>query len=298
MQEQAPQKDIEALVARITAVDDHDPEPSQSKTLRAAWADLVRGFNQHELWLQLGWQDIKQRYRRSVLGPLWITIATGVMALALGLLYSLLFKIPVADFLPHVTVGLIMWGFISGCIKEGSEVFITNEGLIKQLPSALSVHVYRLVWKQTLFLAHNLVIWLILMLIFPRPLGWDILLAIPALALLVINGVWVSMFFGIVATRYRDVSPLLESLTQLLFYVTPIVWMTRTLKDQGGAISSRARIAELNPLYHYMEVIRAPLIGADLPAYHWWIVIGCTVAGTLLALMAMKQWRFRVSYWV
>lgn len=298
MQEQAPKKDIEALVARITAVDDHDPEPSQSKTLRAAWADLVRGFNQHELWLQLGWQDIKQRYRRSVLGPLWITIATGVMALALGLLYSLLFKIPVADFLPHVTVGLIMWGFISGCIKEGSEVFITNEGLIKQLPSALSVHVYRLVWKQTLFLAHNLVIWLILMLIFPRPLGWDILLAIPALALLVINGVWVSMFFGIVATRYRDVSPLLESLTQLLFYVTPIVWMTRTLKDQGGAISSRARIAELNPLYHYMEVIRAPLIGADLPAYHWWIVIGCTVAGTLLALMAMKQWRFRVSYWV
>lgn len=298
MQEQAPKKDIEALVARITAVDDHDPEPSQSKTLRAAWADLVRGFNQHELWLQLGWQDIKQRYRRSVLGPLWITIATGVMALALGLLYSLLFKIPVADFLPHVTVGLIMWGFISGCIKEGSEVFITNEGLIKQLPSALSVHVYRLVWKQTLFLAHNLVIWLILMLIFPRPLGWDILLAIPALALLVINGVWVSMFFGIVATRYRDVSPLLESLTQLLFYVTPIVWMTRTLQDQGGAISSRARIAELNPLYHYMEVIRAPLIGADLPAYHWWIVIGCTVAGTLLALLAMKQWRFRVSYWV
>lgn len=298
MQEQAPKKDIEALVARITAVDDHDPEPSQSKTLRAAWADLVRGFNQHELWLQLGLQDIKQRYRRSVLGPLWITIATGVMALALGLLYSLLFKIPVADFLPHVTVGLIMWGFISGCIKEGSEVFITNEGLIKQLPSALSVHVYRLVWKQTLFLAHNLVIWLILMLIFPRPLGWDILLAIPALALLVINGVWVSMFFGIVATRYRDVSPLLESLTQLLFYVTPIVWMTRTLKDQGGAISSRARIAELNPLYHYMEVIRAPLIGADLPAYHWWIVIGCTVAGTLLALLAMKQWRFRVSYWV
>ncbi|WP_396124955.1 ABC transporter permease [Corynebacterium sp. ES2715-CONJ3] len=289
---------IAAKIERITAADGIDPEPSHSRTFGAAWHDLVRGFKQHELWLQLGWQDIKQRYRRSVLGPLWITIATGVMALALGFLYSVLFKIPVATFLPHVTVGLIMWTFISGCIKEGAEVFITNEGLIKQLPSALSVHVYRLVWKQTLFLAHNLVIWLVLMLVFPRPLGWDLLLALPAMALLIINGVWVSMFFGIVATRYRDVAPLLESGVQLLFYITPIVWMTQTLKDQGGTISERAKLAQLNPLYHYMEVVRAPLIGADLPAYHWWVVIACTATGLIVALLAMKYWRFRVNYWV
>lgn len=296
--DKAAAKESQETYARMTRADASKTHASQSKTFHCAWSDLVRGFRQHELWLQLGWQDIKQRYRRSVLGPLWITIATGVMALALGLLYSVLFKIPVAEFLPHVTVGLIMWNFISGAIKEGSDIFIDNEGLIKQLPSALSVHVYRLVWKQTLFLAHNLVIWAVLMVIFPRPLGWQVLLAVPALALLIVNGVWVTMFFGIIATRYRDVSPLLEALVQLLFYVTPIVWTTATLTSQGGDVAKRARIAELNPLYHYMEVLRAPLIGVDLPAYHWWIVIGCTILGLLLALLAMKQWRFRVSYWV
>lgn len=296
--EQRDAKEIATMVERITRVSEDDAQPSRSKTFAAAWQDLVRGFRQHELWLQLGWQDIKQRYRRSVLGPLWITIATGVMALALGLLYSVLFKIPVAEFLPHVTVGLIIWGFISGCIKEGAEVFIDNEGLIKQLPSALSVHVFRLVWKQTLFLAHNLVIWVILMLVFPRPLGWDLLLTIPAFALLLVNGVWVSMFFGIIATRYRDVAPLLEAGTQLLFYVTPIVWTTHTLYEQGGAVSERAKLAQLNPLYHYLEVVRAPMIGVDLPTYHWWVVIALTVAGVLLTLLAMRQWRFRVSYWV
>lgn len=301
MQEQAERHNnetLEEMVARITNTDTTADEPSQSKTLAAAWADLFRGFSQRELWLQLGWQDIKQRYRRSVLGPLWITIATGVMALALGLLYSVLFKIPVAQFLPHVTVGLIMWNFIAGCIKEGSEVFIANEGLIKQLPSALSVHVYRLVWKQTLFLMHNMVIWVILMAIFPRPLGWDILLGIPALALLIANGVWVTMFFGIVATRYRDFSPLLEALTQLLFYVTPIVWTTETLYSQGGAVSERAKLAMINPLYHYMEVIRAPLIGAPIHPLNWIVVGCCTVIGLFIAMLAMRQWRFRVSYWV
>lgn len=271
---------------------------NDSQTIRRAVADLRQGLTQRELWLSLGWQDIKQRYRRSTLGPLWITIATGVMAGALGLLYSVLFQIPLAEFLPHVTVGLIMWGFISGCIKEGSEVFISNEGLIKQLPSALSVHVYRLVWRQFLFLLHNLVIWVLLMLIFPRPLGWDLLLSVLGLAVLLANGVWVAMLFGILATRFRDIAPLLESMVQLLFYMTPIVWTTQTLYEQGGEIANRARIAEINPLYHYLEIVRAPMIGQTVAAYHWWIVLACTVGGLLLAFVALRRFRARVPYWV
>jgi len=287
-----------ADVSRMTSAANHDTPASKSTTLGAAGADLARGWGQYELWLQLGWQDIKQRYRRSTLGPLWITIATGVMSLALGLLYSMLFQISVREFLPHVTVGFIVWGFISGCIKDGANVFIENEGLIKQLPSALSVHVYRLVWRQLLFFAHNMVIWLILILVFRIPLGWDLLLFIPALALMIINGVWVTMLFGIIATRFRDVAPLLEALVQLLFYVTPIVWTTKTLREQGGEVAQRARIAELNPLYHYLEIVRAPLIGEPLAAYHWLIVLAGTVIGLFLAMLAMKFWRFRVPYWV
>ena len=271
---------------------------NDSHTFRRAVADLRQGLSQRELWLSLGWQDIKQRYRRSTLGPLWITIATGVMAVALGLLYSILFQIPLAEFLPHVTVGLIMWGFISGCIKEGSEVFIANEGLIKQLPSALSVHVYRLVWRQFLFLCHNLVIWALLMVIFPRPLGWELLLSVLGLAVLMINGVWVAMLFGILATRFRDIAPLLDSMVQLLFYMTPIVWTTQTLYEQGGQIADRARIAEINPLYHYLEIVRAPMLGQSVDAYHWWVVLACTAVGLLLAFVALRRFRSRVPYWV
>ncbi|GAB3082600.1 Teichoic acid translocation permease protein TagG [Corynebacterium aquatimens] len=295
---QQEKEKLRADVSRMTSADADAPPKSASQTMSAAASDLTRGWGQYELWLQLGWQDIKQRYRRSVLGPLWITIATGVMALALGLLYSMLFQISVREFLPHVTVGFIVWGFISGCIREGANVFIDNEGLIKQLPSALSVHVYRLVWRQLLFLAHNMVIWLVLVIIFRIPLTLHTLLVVPALALLILNGVWVTMLFGVVATRFRDVAPLLEALVQLLFYVTPIVWTTQTLKEQGGDVAQRAKIAELNPLYHYLEIVRAPLIDQPLAAYHWWVVLGCTAVGLLLALVVMKQWRYRVPYWV
>ena len=160
------------------------------------------------------------------------------------------------------------------------------------------MHVYRLVWRQLLFFAHNMIIWLILVLIFRIDLGLGVLWAVPGLLLLVVNGAWVAMLFGIIATRFRDVAPLLEALVQLLFYITPIVWTTKTLLEQGGDVARRARLAEINPLYHYLEIVRAPLIGEPVAAYHWWIVLGCTAIGLLVTLFAMKQMRFRVPYWV
>ncbi len=270
---------------------------ADSQTFRRAFQDLRDGFRQRELWLNLGWQDIKQRYRRSVLGPFWITIATGVQATAMGLLYAFLLHVPLDFLLPYVTVGLIVWTMISASILEGSEVFIANEGLIKQLPSALSVHVYRLVWRQLLLFAHNLVIYVILLFLFGvwRHLTWPDLAAIPAFGLLVLNTLWASILFGIFATRHRDIAPILSSLTLLLFVLTPVMWTTQALEDRAA---ERARIAEINPLYHYLEIIRAPLLGQDQRAYHWYIVLGCTAAGWALAIYALRKYRSRVPYWV
>lgn len=273
---------------------------SDSQTFRRAFKDLREGLRQRELWLSLGWQDIKQRYRRSVIGPFWITIATGVQATAIGILYAALLDMPLQEFLPYVTVGLIVWNLINASIIEGSEVFVANEGLIKQLPSALSVHIYRLVWRQMLFFAHNLLIYVIMVVAFGvwRNLSWASLAAIPALGLIVLNALWVSIVFGIFATRYRDIAPILSSLTLLLFVLTPIMWTTQSLEAQGGAVRDRAKIAELNPLFHYLDIVRAPMIGQSQELYHWYIVIAITVAGWAVALLALRKYRARVPYWV
>jgi len=291
----APAKDPESEAG------EQMPAPvSDSQTYRRAFGDLRTGFNQRELWLHLGWQDIKQRYRRSVIGPFWITIATGVQAIAMGLLYSVLLDIDLREFLPHVTVGLIIWNLISAAILEGGDVFVANEGLIKQLPSALSVHVYRLVWRQLLLLGHNLLIYVIIIAIFwpPGGLHWTVIFAIPALVLILLNAVWVSILFGIIATRYRDIAPILGSFVTLMFFMTPIVWTTSGLVQMGGEAANRAKLVEINPLFHYLDIIRAPLIGEDQQAYHWYIVLGFTVVGWALAIVALKKYRARVPYWV
>jgi ABC-2 type transport system permease protein len=271
-----------------------DPGP---RSWRRAFGDLGQGWQQRPLWGYLGWQDIKQRYRRSVLGPLWISISMGVIATAMGILYGALFGENISTFLPYVATGLLIWNFISGCILEGSEVFIANEGLIKFLPAPLSLHVYRLIWRQTLFFLHNLVIWGVLMIIFPQPLGWSLLLAIPAFAVLVLNGAWIAVLSGIVATRFRDIPPIIASLTQLLFFMTPIVWQYDTLL-RNPAVAERARIAEINPVLHFVEILRQPLLGYPILWRHWVVVGVITVLGCGAALLCLRNYRSRVAYWV
>jgi ABC-2 type transport system permease protein len=263
---------------------------------RLAVRDVFEGVLAYRVWSRLARMDIKQRYRRSVLGPFWITIATGATAVAMGLLYSKLFKLELSEHLPYVTLGLIIWNMINASILEGAEVFIANEGLIKQLPTPLSVHVYRLVWRQMILFGHNMIIFVIIAIIFPKPWSWTALAVIPAMGLIVLNCVWVSLCFGILATRYRDISPLLVSLVQLLFFMTPIIWNESTLKQQGAA--DYLKIVELNPLLHYLDIVRAPLLGADQELHHWVVVIVLTVIGWILAAFAMRQYRARVAYWV
>jgi ABC-type polysaccharide/polyol phosphate export permease len=278
------------------------PQPAvtaPSISLARAVGDLRGGWRQRSLWGHLGWQDIRQRYRRSVLGPVWISISMAVTAIALGVLYAGLFGIPLERLMPHILVGFIVWGFLAGCITEGADVFISNEGLIRHLPAPLSVHVYRLVWRQILFFAHNLVVYVVMLLVFPQPLGWDLLLVVPALLLLAVNGVWVAMLFGIVATRFRDLTPVLASVVQLAFFLTPIVWIYEDfLNSPNEAIAERARLVELNPLMHFLEIVRRPLLGQEQVWHHWVVVGALTVVGWVVMMVVLRRYRARVSYWV
>ncbi len=288
-----------------------------SRSWSRAFDDLREGFGMRQLWAHLGWQDIKQRYRRSVIGPLWITISMGVTAVGLGVLYSVLFGQPIRTFLPYVVVGFIVWNFINGCLVEGMDTFIVNEGMIKQMPAPLSVYVLRTVWRQILLLAHNLIIYVIVLAVFftsldkPYRIGtdltstlhpgvsWNILLLIPAFVLICVNGTWVALLFGIISTRFRDIPQVVNSVIQLVFYLTPIIWSPDTfLNGKNHSMDWAQFVFQLNPLYHFVQVMRGPMIGEQVSPVSWLVVGGITIVGWAVALVAMRNYRARVSYWV
>jgi ABC-type polysaccharide/polyol phosphate export permease len=258
--------------------------------LARARADLVDGLRRWELWGTLGWRDIRQRYRRSTLGPFWLTISMGVMVAALGLVYAELFGHTLADYLPQLALGMIAWSFISTPIIDGCNIFIGSEGVIRQLRAPLSIHVLRMMWRNLIILAHNMVIYLVLVAVFRIWPGPAALLALPGLLILCLNGMWSGLLLGLLSARFRDIPYMIASVIQLLFLVTPIMWSA----DQ---ISNKL-IVELNPFYHLIQVIRAPLLGEVPPLETWAAVIGVTAVGWLVTLTFFIRFRERIAYWI
>ena len=162
--------------------------------------DIIHGLKAWHVWGALGWHDIRQRYRRSVIGPFWFTLSTLIMIGVLGILYSKLLDQKINIYLPYLGVGLISWQYLSACIIEGTNTIIISGYLIKQIRIPLTIYIARMVWKNLIILLHSLpVIFLFLIMFGHRP-TIDIVFLIPGLILLWIQSIWMSLIVGIVCS--------------------------------------------------------------------------------------------------
>jgi lipopolysaccharide transport system permease protein len=254
---------------------------------------IFSSFHRLSLVATLGWHDIRGRYRRSAIGPFWLTISMGVMIASIGIVFGQIFKTPMDEYLPFLAAGIILWTFIAGTINEGCTGFIEAEGMIKQLPIPLFVHILRVLWRNLLILAHNILILPLVLLIMGRGIRLEALLAIPGLLLVVMCLSWVALLFAMLCARYRDLAQIVASVLQVVFYLTPIIWMPSLLPDRMGAT-----FLQLNPFYHLLELIRAPLLGEVPSLTSWLVVMVIAIVGWGFTLLVFSRLRHRVAYWL
>lgn len=259
--------------------------------LRLALQDLKDGICSIYIWPLLAWQEIRQRYRRSILGPFWVTISTGVMLGGMGPLYSMLFGRPFAVYFSYLAISLVVWIMIAGLINGACTAFIDAEGYIKQTKLPLTVHVMQVVWKNLLIFAHNLVIVLIVTALYQPKLDWHLLLVPVGVLFIAMNGIWTGILLGLICARFRDIPLIVASLVQVAFFLTPVFWMPDMLGRHQWA-------ADVNPLYHFLEIIRRPLMGQDTSALSWATVLAITFLGYAVMLFFFQRFRARVPYWL
>ena len=256
-------------------------------------ADVSAAARNYHVAVVFGWQDIAQRYRRSKVGAFWITISVAVMIGMLSLLFGALFRAPLHEFLPFVALGIILWTFIASMLTEGCTAFIEASGMILQTRLPLFTHILRITWRNLIILGHNLIIVpivLTVMLRFPEPV-W--LLALPGFALVLINVTWMSLLLAIFSTRFRDITQAIQSLIQIAFFTTPIMWMPQTLSERAPQA-----LIELNPFFHLLSLVRSPLLGHSPSVNSWLICIGLAVTGWVATLMIFGRFRWRLPYWL
>jgi ABC-2 type transport system permease protein/lipopolysaccharide transport system permease protein len=259
--------------------------------LKGGWWDLADGFSRREAWTFLAWHEIRRQYERSVLGPFWITLNIGMMITAIGWFYSEIFGQKMDDYLPYLTLGFIVFGFMSGTITEASNVFANEATSIKQSLLPMTFYVYKLIFRQIIIFAHNITIFLLVWIVFPLPFNMNLLLAIPGFVLMVLTGFFAALIVGPMSARFRDIPPIIASVVQIFFFITPIFWGVENVPKRGVFVN-------INPFYHYLEVVRQPLLGRLPTDLNWLAVSVITVVLGLFAFVFFSRYRAQVAYWV
>jgi len=255
---------------------------------------LSRMLRNNRLWAMLGWQDIRQAYRRSAIGPFWLTIGMAVQILTMGLVFGVIFKTELTEYLPFLATSLIFWGLISTTINDGCIAFINSEAIIKQLNLPHYQFVMRTVWRNLVSTGHNLVILPLVLLLLSRVPGWTLIAFVPGLVILVFNIGWVVWLLGMMSARFRDMPPIVASAMTIAFYVTPVMWYPKLIDNNSLAHS----LLGFNPLYHWLQIVRLPIIGQWPTWENWGLALLSAGIGWIVTLSAYKKYRNMIAYWV
>ena len=255
--------------------------------LRGWW----RGAAFWRFWVRFAILDILLRYRRTILGPFWLTLSFGLTATGLSFVFTALFKVSAESYVPYLVSGLSTWMYISSSISEGCGTMVRHAGVMREYSIHPIVHALRDASANFLIFVHNLAVVLILVVIFQVPITLWTLFVIPAIVLLYFNTLWLIYFFGLVCARYRDLPQIVTTIVNLAFLVTPVFWF----RDQLG---NRVMIADFNPFFHLIEIVRAPMLGQAPPAQSVIFAGAIAVAGWLLTWLTARRMEKKLIYWV
>lgn len=253
--------------------------------------DMRDGAALTDLWLFMGWQDIRQRYRRTILGPWWVAISTGLLVLLLGCLWSEIFKVDVRTFLPHFGLGFVLWAFLSGAANEACTGFTQFEGIIKQRRVPLAAFLYRIAVRHAIALAHNATI-VALLIAWSGP-RWTAAtwLALPGLILFMLTVTLALIPIAVFCTRFRDFPQIVANVLQVAFFATPIMWRPEAMEDYRWVVS-------YNPFAQLIDIVRQPLTGTAPDAAAWLWSAGALFASFLAAAYLLGRYGRRVAYWL
>ncbi|MCX8506949.1 MAG: ABC transporter permease [Alphaproteobacteria bacterium] len=252
---------------------------------------MIKGILAYRIWLTLAWHETKLKYRRSVIGPFWITLTTVIMVGFLGVLYGILLNQPLNEYLPYLAAGLVIWQFIAAALNESCDSLINSAISIRQFNQPITIYCARSVVRNYIVLIHNIPVAIVCLIIFKGFSFSQLLLAAFGFILLFLEMIWINIVISILCLRFRDIKQIINNIVQVGLFVTPIIW-------QNQHLGHHQWVGQINPFFNLIEIVRAPMLGQAYPWVSLYILLAGLVFGYILAELLMIRARNRISYWL
>ncbi len=261
----------------------------------AFWRELGESLRNPEFWALSVWLDIIVRARKSRFGVLWLLSPSIVYVFGLGAFFAGMQQHGnPSGFFAHVALGAMVFRTLMSTVTGSATVFNGSYSFIMDGHVRLTDYLLESLAKSFFDLCMYLpVVGVTLVMLGDLHIA-GLLLAVPSLLLIYLNALWIAAVFSLVGARFPDFGQLLNNVSIFLFLLTPIIWYPETMP----AGSSRAELMRLNPLYHFVEIFRSPIMGEPIETMSLWYVGVLTVVGLLVATFAYRRYARFVPLWI
>lgn len=260
-----------------------------------ALSDHIRkSLREPEFWAYSGWLDIVTKYRRSKLGLAWLVIPPLIYVGGVGYYFARLQGMSPLHFIPHLGIGYLLFRLLMTVIMDSANVLPANASFILDGHSRLTDFVFRVIAKGLFYFFTALPVLVVSLAFSPDIQLAGVITFVPSLLLLVINALWMGILISLLGARFPDMHELMASLFIFGFILTPILW-TASAAPIGTIHGTFMR---LNPLYHLIEVVRAPLLGEPLEMATLIYVSILTLGGWLTTSYFYSRYARFVPLWV
>lgn len=243
-------------------------------------------------WL-LGVEDVRESFRRSALGPIWISLTLALQVTVISLIFTVVLGHPLDEYVPYLAIGLSTWHFIQNSLVESGFALIQSRELVLEFNVSRISLAIRVVAKNLIFFGfHSALIWISL-LVFGFGIGAEIFLFVLGVGTVALSISWVAVLLSFANARFRDIAPILQSLLTVSFYATPIIWVEGSFVDLG-----LERLLQLNPFALYIGLVREPLLANEFPFFQFMIASASALLGWAIAVQIDKKFRYQSVFWV
>ena len=264
---------------------------STADCIKSSIQDLALALSKWQLWSKLGWNDLQKRFRRSIIGPLWVMLSLVIFVLALGSIYAELFNQSLSVYVPHLILGMAAWTFISSVIMESSRVFVHEGQYLKQVRLPTTTFIYILLWRNLIIFLYQFAVFLLALPLIDIPPVGNWLLAAAGLVLIIANCIWIGLFISIISARFHDIGELLGNVLRIVFFITPIIWLP-------SSSFKHDIVTDFNPFYHLIEIFRAYLLGDSASMTSWLAAGSICVIGWLTSLILFGKYKHKIPFWI
>lgn len=253
--------------------------------------DIFLGLKLLNIAFFFAWGDTKARYRRSILGPWWMVLSTAISVAGLGFLWSMLLKDDPVKLVPSLTVGLVIWQLLSGCIIEAPSIFVRNAHFIRNLKLPFFLFPQQLLLRHLIILGHSVVVIVVVVTYFSTGFKVEQFLIIPGLVLVLANLAWITVLLAMIGSRFRDVEQIIGSIMPLMFFLSPVIY-------RPSQLPLAQAIVWANPFSYLITLVRDPIMGSAPPMFVYQVSILALVIGGLFTVYQLGKHRQHISFWI